>query len=66
MKRETALLVGKKGLEDIYHTIDVRLVGINHLNGLPKGVHWLDACKILIGVLLNAVKHSNDNGRVIL
>ena len=37
LKIEIASLEGKKELKDLYHTIDVHLVGIHHLKGFFGG-----------------------------
>ena len=49
LKREIALLKIEKSLEDLYHTADVRLIG-------------LDARERLDNILLDAMKHPSDNG----
>ena len=62
LKREVTLLAGKKRLEYLYHMTVICLIGIHFLEGLPKGGHPLDACKILGNALLDDVKHQRDNG----
>ena len=55
LKREIALLVGERRLEDLYHMIDVRVIGIHFLKGLPKKAHPLDAHERLGNALLDVV-----------
>ena len=62
LKREIALVESEKSLEDLYHTADVRLIGIHCFKGLPKRAHRFDACERLGNVLLDAMKHRSDNG----
>ena len=64
LKREIALLVGEKGLKDLYYTFDVLLIGMHHLKGFLEGVCLLDVDKRLGKTLLDAMKHSSNNGRV--
>ena len=64
LKRDITLLPSEKGLEDLYHTTDVCLVGIHHLKGLPKGGRHLDTSERLSNALLNIVKHPSDDGGV--
>ena len=54
LKREIALLEIEKSLEDLYHTADVRLIGIHSFKGLPKRACRFDACERLNNVLLDA------------
>ena len=61
MKREIASLASEKGLEDLYHMTNVRLVGIHGFKGLPKGARCLDAREKLDNALLDIVKHPNDD-----
>ena len=62
MKREIALLESEKSLEDLYHTTDVRLIGIHCFKGLLERAHRLDACERLANILLGSMKHPSDNG----
>ena len=62
LKREIALLESEKSLKDLYHTADVRLIGIDCFKGLPKRARRLDAHERLGNVLLDAMKHPSDNG----
>ena len=62
LKREITLLESEKSLEDLYHTADVRLIGIHCFKSLPKRARWLDARERLGNVLLDAMKHPSDNG----
>ena len=64
LKREISYLASEKGLEDLFHVIDVCLVGIHYLKGLLDGACWLDACKRFNNALLDIVKHPSDNCRV--
>ena len=36
LKREIALLESEKSLKDLYHPVDVCLIGIHCFKGLPK------------------------------
>ena len=62
LKREITLLAGEKKLKDLYHTVDVHLIGIHWLEGLSKRVFRLDTCERLKNALLDVVKHPSDNG----
>ena len=62
LKREIALLESEKSLKDLYHTVNVRLIGIHCFKGLPKRVRWLNALERLGNVLLDAMKHPSDKG----
>ena len=61
LKRGIALLVGEKGLKDLYLMIDVFLVGIYCLKGLPKKALWLVVYERLNDTLLNVMKHPSTN-----
>ena len=61
LKREIALLESEKSLEDLYHMIDVRLIGIHSFKGLTKRARRFDAWERLGNVLLDTMKHPSDN-----
>ena len=64
LKREIALLVSEKGLEDLNLMTGVRFFGIHVLEGLLERVRWLDACERLGDAMLDGVTYPGDDGQV--
>ena len=62
LKREIVLVIGEKGLRDLYHLTDFYLVDIYCLKGFLEGAHQLDGRVRLKNALLDVVKHLSDNG----
>ena len=64
LKREITLLASEKGLEDLDHMTNVRLVGIHSLKSLLERACWLNMRERLSDTFLDAIKHPSDNSRV--
>ena len=56
LKRAITLLESGKGLKYLYHTSDVRLVGVHYLKGFQEIAHQLDSRERLNDALLGVVK----------
>ena len=61
MKQEITLIAGEKGLKDLDHMTNVRLIGIHSFKSLSEGACQLNTRKRLSDILLDGVRHKSDD-----